>query len=374
MHRIITAAIALAMLGEPALAGSFTDAQKKEIEQIVRQYLLENPEILVEMSRKLEAKRQAEAEARAQAALAAHGDLIFNNPADPVLGPKDAEVAIVEFFDYNCVYCRRALKDLQRLLDEDGKLKVVFKEFPILGPGSDEAARIALAAKLQNPEKYWELHRSLLSYPGRINGKVALSVAGKLGYDVEQLKKDMNSDEVKSIIATNMQLADALGIQGTPAFVTPTKVIRGARGYAALRQALEEAKAAKAEEAKPAAAATSETTDEAAGGKKTAALEGAAGDRAERPERKAEPEGERPPARKTGPASYVVKPGNSLWNISRAVFGSGKHYMAIYRANRDKIRDPDVLHPGIVLKIPAMPGKSPATRTGANGSGMVADN
>ena len=247
MRKILTTAMALAAMGTPALAGSFSDAQKKEIEQIVRGYLLEHPEILLEMSGKLEAKRREEERARAKAALSAHGDLIFNNPADPMLGPKDAKTALVEFFDYNCGFCRRALKDMQKLVQEHKDLKVVFKEFPILGPGSDEAARIALAAKMQDPEKYWKLHQALLSYPGRVDGKVALTVAKKLGFDVEKLKKDMNSDAVKSIIATNMQLADALGIQGTPAFVTPKKVIRGARGYRALNKAVEEAKAAKAE-------------------------------------------------------------------------------------------------------------------------------
>ena len=248
MRKLITTAVALAALAAPALAGSFSDAQKKEIEQLVRQYLLENPEILVEMTRKLEAKRQAEAQARARAALAAHGDLIFNNPADPVLGPKDAKTAIVEFFDYNCGFCRRALKDMQRLVNEEKDLKVVFKEFPILGPGSDEAARIALAAQRQDPKKYWDLHQALLTYPGRVDGRVALAVAKKLGYDVEKLKQDMNSDEVKALIAANIQLADALGIQGTPAFVTPTKVIRGAQGYAILKQAVEEARARTAKE------------------------------------------------------------------------------------------------------------------------------
>ena len=243
MRRIVTTAIALCALGAPLQAGTFSDAQKREIEQVVRQYLLQNPEILIDMTRNLEAKRQAEAQTRARAALSAHGDLVFNNPADPVLGPKDAKVALVEFFDYNCGFCRRALKDLQRLVEKHKDLKVVFKEFPILGPGSDEAARIALAAQKQDPRKYWKLHQALLEYPGRIDGKVALAVAKKLGYDVEKLKKDMNSDEVKSIIATNMQLADALGIQGTPAFVTPGKIIRGAQGFTILDKAVEEARA-----------------------------------------------------------------------------------------------------------------------------------
>ncbi len=239
MRKFLLATAATVLLLAPAQAETFTPEQKKAIGEIVRQYLLDNPEVLVEVSRKLEEKQRAEQQARMQAALKGHGDLIFNNPADPVLGDPKAKIAVVEFFDYNCGFCKRALKDLQKIVDAHKDAKIVFKEFPILGPGSDEAARIALAAQMQDAQKYWKLHQALMSYPGRMDGKTALAIAKKMGFDVERLKKDMNSDAVKSAILTNMQLADALGINGTPAFIIGDQLIRGAQGYDRLKDAIE---------------------------------------------------------------------------------------------------------------------------------------
>ena len=234
--------LALALPLTPASADTFTPQQKKAIGEIVRQYLLENPEVLVEVSNRLEQKRREQQAALARQGLKAHADLIFNNPQDPTLGDASAKVAVVEFFDYNCGFCRRALKDMQKLVKTHKDVKVVFKEFPILSAGSDKAARIALAAKMQDGKKYWKLHQALLGFPGRVDGKVALAIAEKLGFDTARLKKDMESDAVKRIIATNMQLADALGINGTPAFIIGDKVIRGALGYQALDAAVKAAR------------------------------------------------------------------------------------------------------------------------------------
>ncbi len=223
-------------------AAEFTPQQKKAIEQVVRQYLLNNPEILIEMSQKLEEKQARQQAEQARAALKAHGDLIFRNANDPVFGNPKGSIVVVEFSDYNCPYCRRALNDVKKLVEQHKDVKVVMKEFPILGPGSDEAARIALAAYRQNPKKYYELHKALLGFPGRVNGKVALSIAEKLGYDVKKLEQEMNGDAVKNTTALNLQLAQTLGINGTPAFIIGNEIIRGAVGFDALNAAVERAR------------------------------------------------------------------------------------------------------------------------------------
>lgn len=233
-------ACAIALLSMPARAETFSPEQKKAIEGIVREYLLKNPEILIEMSARLRQKEEEAKRKAAQAALKAHGKEIFQSPLDPVAGNPKGKKVVVEFFDYNCPYCARALKNLQKLVAEDKEVKVIFKEFPILSEGSAQAAQVALAARKQGDDKYWKLHQQLLEYPGRKDGKVARKLAEKLGLDMQKLEQDMNSEEVLKALAINQQLASALAIEGTPAFVVKGKVVRGAVPYDELKKAVEE--------------------------------------------------------------------------------------------------------------------------------------
>jgi hypothetical protein len=162
-------ALALALCGAPAVASAqtFNDAQRGEIQKIIKDYLITHPEILEEVSAEL-TKRQAQAEAeKHQAAIAANANTIFNSPRGVVVGNKDGDVTFVEFFDYNCGYCKRAMDDMVGIMKNDPKLKVVLKEFPVLGPGSVEAAQVAVAVRMQDPtgKKYLDFHQKLLSGP-----------------------------------------------------------------------------------------------------------------------------------------------------------------------------------------------------------------
>ncbi|MGI9383679.1 MAG: DsbA family protein [Methyloligellaceae bacterium] len=222
------AIVATAGLKWPAAAQdkTFSDAQKNAIEQIVRDYLRKNPEILVEMSTELE-KRQSVAEAAARGkAIAENASLLYRSPGSFVAGNPKGDVTIVEFFDYNCQFCKRALGDLLKVLDTDKKVRVVFKELPIFGEASENAAKVALAAVKQG--KYFELHSALLKARGQATKAKALRVARDLGLDVDKLKADMNAPDVVAQINETKALAEKIGLQGTPLYLVGDQVIPGA--------------------------------------------------------------------------------------------------------------------------------------------------
>ncbi|MCG8561150.1 MAG: DsbA family protein [Hyphomicrobiales bacterium] len=205
---------------------TFSDAQKKAVEQIVRDYLRKNPEILIEMSAELE-KRQSVAEAAARSkAIAENASLLFRSPGSYVAGNPKGDVTIVEFFDYNCQFCKRALDDLLKVLDTDKNVRVVFKELPIFGEASEDAAKVALASIKQG--KYFELHNALLRKRGQATKASALRVAGDLGLDVDKLKADMNAPDVLAEIDETKALAERIGLQGTPLYLVGDQIIPGA--------------------------------------------------------------------------------------------------------------------------------------------------
>lgn len=207
-------------------AGEFSADQKKQIEAIIKDYLLKNPEVMMEVQTALEAKMEKIQSERMQVALKENAEDLFRSSTAPVAGNPKGDVTIVEFFDYNCGYCKKALPDLARVADKDKNVKIVLKEFPILSKGSEEAARVALAAKLQG--KYWEFHRAMLEVQGQANEASALRVAEKLGLNMAKLKTDMASADVKKEIDRTRALAQKMGIQGTPHFLVGDKVIPGA--------------------------------------------------------------------------------------------------------------------------------------------------
>lgn len=235
---ILPAAFLLVGTAATTQAQSFSTEQRKEIEEVVRNYLLSNPELLQEVISELE-KRQSAAEAeKAKVAVKSNADLLFNSPRHVVLGNPKGDVTLIEFFDYNCGYCKRALADLVDLMKGDPNLRVVLKEFPVLGEGSVEAAKVAIAAHMQDPsgKKYFDFHQKLLASRGQADKARALAVAKEVGLDVARIERDMASDNVKAAISESMRLAEALGLNGTPSYVVGDNVVVGAVGRDALKQ------------------------------------------------------------------------------------------------------------------------------------------
>ena len=212
----IAAVLACTMLVAPAAvnAQSFNDQQKTELQSIIREYLVQHPEVLQEAMAELE-KRQVAAEAeKTKAAVKNNAQTLFDSSRQVVVGNAQGDVTLVEFFDYNCGYCKRALTDLTDLLKDDSKLRVVLKEFPVLGPGSQEAAQVAIAARMQDKsgKKYFDFHQRLLSGRGQADRARALAAAKEAGFDMAKLERDMASPEVKATIEENMKLAEQLGV------------------------------------------------------------------------------------------------------------------------------------------------------------------
>jgi protein-disulfide isomerase len=216
---------------------AFSPAQSREIEKIVKNYLVQHPEVLQEAMETLD-RRQKEAEAdKARTVIKENNATIFDSTHQVVLGNPQGKVTMVEFFDYNCAFCKRAMADMLDLLKTNSDLKFVLKEFPVLGPGSVEAAHVAVAARMQDPsgKKYMEFHQKLLGSRGPADKMRALAIAKDVGFDVSRIEKDMNSDEVKATIEESMKLADALGVSGTPTYVVGDEVVVGAVGLDELR-------------------------------------------------------------------------------------------------------------------------------------------
>ncbi|ABD07718.1 DSBA oxidoreductase [Rhodopseudomonas palustris HaA2] len=234
------ALLALLLVGAPvaAAAQKFSDEQRSQIEQIIKDYLVSHPEVLEEASDEL-GKRQANAAAeKHQAAIKDNAEAIFNSPRGITLGNKDGDVTFVEFFDYNCGYCKRAMTDMIALMKEDPKLKIVLKEFPVLGPPSVEAAQVAIAVRMQTPDgkKYLDFHQKLMGGRGQADKARAMAAAKEAGFDMARLEKDMASPEVRATIEESFKLAEAMGMNGTPSYVIGKQVVVGAVGLDTLRQ------------------------------------------------------------------------------------------------------------------------------------------
>jgi protein-disulfide isomerase len=240
--------LGLALSPLPAAAQGFTDAQRKEIGAIVREYLLANPDVLQEAAAEFEKRANAAQAERSKAAVAQHSETIFNSPRGVTLGNKSGDVTFVEFFDYNCGYCKRAMDDMLTLLKNDPKLKVVLKEFPVLGPGSIEAAQVAVAVRMQDPsgKKYLDFHQKLLGGRGQADKARALAAAREAGLDVARIEKDMVSPEVKATLEENFKIAEALAMNGTPSYVVGNEVVIGAVGLPALAEKIALARCGKA--------------------------------------------------------------------------------------------------------------------------------
>jgi protein-disulfide isomerase len=214
--------------GSEATDRAFSAAQRKDIEAVVKNFLLNNPEFMLEVQAALEEKVEKETARKTAAALKTLSTEIFRPKFSPVVGNPQGDVTIVEFFDYNCGYCKKALTDVAKLIEQEKGVKVIMKELPILAKGSEESAKVALAAKMQG--KYWEFHRAMLSASGTANEASALRIAEKVGLNMDQIKKDMASPEVAKEIEDTRALAEKLQVRGTPFFMVADRIIPGAPG------------------------------------------------------------------------------------------------------------------------------------------------
>ncbi len=211
----------------PTAGGSaFTDEQKKALGEIIKDYLIKNPEVMIDVQNALDEKSQKDQDAKLKAFMADNAKSIYRAPNSSIAGDPNGDVTVVEFFDFNCGYCKRGFPEVQWLIQDDKKIRFVFKELPILAKGSEEAAKVALAAKRQG--KYWEFHQAMLGSKGQANEASALKVAESLGLDMGKLKTDMAGDDVKNELLDDLKLAKSLGVNGTPHFLVGDKAIPGA--------------------------------------------------------------------------------------------------------------------------------------------------
>jgi protein-disulfide isomerase len=245
---LVIAAAAAWFALDPGFRGSETSQEARgpetqdEFGQRVRDYLLENPQVIVEAMQVLQARQQAAESSEAEAVLAARADEVFHDPMAPVTGNPDGDVTLVEFFDYNCPYCRRVAPVVAAAEAADPQLRIVYKEFPVLGPDSVFAARTALAAHRQG--LYFAFHEALMQAGGRAGEDSVLAAAEGVGLDVERLKSDMKDPEIQAAIDRNLALAEALRITGTPGFVVGRRILRGATDLETLQSLVRDARAA----------------------------------------------------------------------------------------------------------------------------------
>ena len=212
----------------PAVA--LDEQQKKEMGAFIREYLIENPEILIEAQNALEAKQQSKRVEQSMRGIADNRQQIFSSPTDITLGNPKGDVTVVEFFDYNCGYCKRALSDMEEILAKDKNVRFILKEFPILGPDSLAAHRVANAVRLLAPEKYAQFHRTLLGAEEHASEATAVAVATSLGLSEAAIRKSMAEKPNDDIVRQAYQLANSIGITGTPTYILGDEAVFGAVG------------------------------------------------------------------------------------------------------------------------------------------------
>ncbi|MEO0465080.1 MAG: DsbA family protein [Pseudomonadota bacterium] len=212
---------------DSSASASTNDMTKAEVEEIVRDYILENPEIVEDALIALQAQRESEAEEAQRSAILANADGLYSFETDYSIGPDNAAVTIVEFFDYRCGFCKRSVDEVAALpVKFDGDVRVVFKELPILSPESRQAALAALAAGKQG--KYLDMHVAMMSENSSLSNPEINRIAASIGVDVEQMRNDMQSAEVLQQLADSEALARKLDVSGTPAFFIGEHFINGA--------------------------------------------------------------------------------------------------------------------------------------------------
>lgn len=218
---------------------AFDDSEKKELGKIIKEYLIENPEILVEAQAVLEQRQQLQQQQRMKNVIADMSDDLAGSPDDIIFGNPDGDVTIVEFFDYNCGYCKRAMSDMIDIVENDSNVKFILKEFPILGPESVEASSVSIAVNRVAPEKAAQFHTEMLGTEGRANKDKAMSIAESLGINLAALEKELEDNALMEGIGKTYEIAQALEINGTPSYVVGDEPIFGAVGSAGILEKIQ---------------------------------------------------------------------------------------------------------------------------------------
>jgi len=226
-----------------AKAAAFTDEQKAELEVLFKDYIMNNPQVMIDSVEKYKVDQEAKSKETAQEALAGKKEY-FAKKDLPMAGNPDGDVTIVEFFDFNCGYCHKAFEDVVKLLEEDKNVRIVFQEMPILSPASMMMARMAYAAHKQG--KYFEMHSALMNHRGGQTEEILMGLAKDIGLDMEKFKADMDSQDALVSIQDTTKIANDLGIRGTPGFIIGDEIFPGYIGMDGLKNAVAKARADKA--------------------------------------------------------------------------------------------------------------------------------
>ena len=239
--------LAVSFLASTAMRGTavrdYLASHPEDVQRIVKDYFINNPTALKEIiEAALAGSGTQPDQVDKAAAIQSNAQQLYSSPHQVTLGNPDGDITVVEFFDYNCGYCRRAVGDMLTLLKDDRKLRIVLKELPILSPGSGEAARVAIAVRMQDATKYLDFHQKLFEAPGQANKEKALSAAKLAGLDLDRIEKDMTSDEIAQTLTESQKLAQALGIDGTPCYVIGDSLVLGAVGVDALKEKIQSAR------------------------------------------------------------------------------------------------------------------------------------
>jgi protein-disulfide isomerase len=232
----VLAALPLSRAG----AAEVAPEQRRAIESVIHDYLLQHPDVLIEALRAADERLKSDAGEKAKRALAVRRKEVFDDPETPVGGNPKGDVTLVEFFDYRCPYCKQVQPRLRELLLADRELRIAYKELPILGSVSVTAARAGLAAYRQG--KYQAFHDAMMAATGQITADTVYQVAGSVGLDVDRLKRDMASPQIEAVLKANQALANALDIRGTPGFIVGDQIIPGAIELPTLKELVAEAR------------------------------------------------------------------------------------------------------------------------------------
>ncbi len=236
----LASALLVAAPGSAGAQEGLTPEQKQAVEGVVREYLLSHPEIVRDALIELQRRQEETEQAARQGAIAELHDYVATMPADFTKGDSKAETAVIEFFDYRCPYCKTVTTRLDQVIKEDGGVRVVLIEFPILGEDSLFASRAAIASRAQG--KYMAFHNAMMNYRGNLGQDTVLKVAEDVGIDVEKLETDMQAPEVEALIRQHHKFAEKLGVTGTPAFVIGQEMVPGAIDIDTLRAKIERAR------------------------------------------------------------------------------------------------------------------------------------
>lgn len=252
MRRFLIASTALIALSLPSLAAAADASQtigsmtRKDLEAFIKQYLMDNPDLITDAMQNMRKKQMEEMKAKAEKSLKRNQAALNNDPASPSIGdPKKTDVTVVEFFDYHCGYCKHMLPVISKIMKEDPKVRFVFKEFPILSEDSVTASKAALAVWNLDKTKYFDYYTELMKYTGRFDEKTVLEFAAKYGISKDKMLKEMESDAVKDQLKKNRELAMDMEIRGTPAFIAGENFIPGAVDEDQLRDMIKAAREGK---------------------------------------------------------------------------------------------------------------------------------